>query len=89
MEYKFTTSFGFKSIYILLAILLVLFLWMYLYSGNIYSILEDRGALILFILGFIIDCLVFINLYKRKVIINDNSLVYVNVWGFKRIAKEY
>jgi len=86
MEYEYTTSTGYKIFYGIAAIFIVGFtFFMPLLANN--GGYNNNPALIIFpILGIAAAALIIINLIKRKIVITDYSIKYINVWGSKEIV---
>jgi len=85
MEQEFTTSTGYKIVYGLFAFALLV--------GSIIMLVNIAGAangsalLIFAVVTFAAAAAVSINLYKRKVIVADESVSYTSIWGSKEFLK--
>lgn len=86
MEYEYTTSTGSKILYGILAIFLVAFTLFVPISANNGSYNSNPALIIFPIIGIVAAALIIFNLIKRKILITDYSVKYVNVWGTKEIV---
>jgi len=82
MEQEYSTSIFCKILYGTFAICL--------FSITIYlAIINYKGNNTIFILpviGTIGSALIVLNLYKRKLVLTDDSISYTNLWGSKRMS---
>lgn len=81
MEQEYATSIYFKIIYGLVAV--------GLFSVSIYffviSLLHGHVVWVLPLIGIIAATLIAVNLYKRKIIITNDSITYISVWSSKEL----
>lgn len=81
MEQEYSTSFFGKILYGTFAMCLfcvTIYLAIINYKGN-------NSILLLPIMGTIGSALIALNLYKRKLILTDDSISYTNIWGSKKL----
>ena len=84
MEKKYSTHVGWKIVYGLLTILLFGFIAFITIAGR-KDMAPTPGFLAMIALEIGSASLVFINLYKRKIVLSDKGIRYTSVWGSNEI----
>jgi hypothetical protein len=84
MEQEYTTHIGWKIVYGLLTMLLFGFIAFITIAGR-KDMAPTPGVLVMIALEIGGASLVFINLYKRKIVLSDKEIRYTSVWGSNEI----
>lgn len=86
MEKEYTTAIGYKILYGSLSLILisVALLWVIPSNNNVIHV---PGLLVFPVLTIVVSVLVLINLYRRKLIISNYGIRYINIWRTKELPE--
>jgi len=85
MEQEYATSTWYKIFYGLGAIAFAGFTIFISTSAGGRGNHQSTGLILFPVIGIIGGIMIFINLYKRKVVLSDDQISYTNIWGSKEI----
>jgi hypothetical protein len=89
MEQEYTTSTGYKILYVLCALALIGFTVFLPFADKIGGIHHYPDIIILPSIGLIVAAIIAWNLFTRLLTISDKHIEYKSIWGKRKLKKEY